>query len=108
MEGTTTDILQKVQLPTQPLSLCIDTYRVEPAIKLSYKQMCVGGTENKDSCGGDSGGPFHIPAYFNDDDRYVQQGIVSIGPSACGTIGFPGVYTRIAYYMQWILDNIEP
>lgn len=70
--------------------------------------MCAGGKDKKDSCPGDSGGPMLAAAYINDETRYVQQGVVSFGHKFCGTQGYPGVYTRIAYYMDWILDKIKP
>lgn len=40
-------------------------------------------------------------------DRYTLLGLVSFGPRTCGVSNFPGVYTRMAAYMNWILDNIE-
>ncbi|KAJ8925738.1 hypothetical protein NQ315_009586 [Exocentrus adspersus] len=103
------DKLQKVELDKRNISVCVEAYKVQPTIKLShYKQLCVGGYGIKDSCGGDSGGPFHVPAHFNDDDRYVQRGVVSIGHRFCGTSGFPGVYTNVVYYTKWILDTLRP
>ena len=35
-------------------------------------------------------------------------GVVSFGPRLCGTEGVPGVYSRVRFYMPWILDNLEP
>lgn len=40
--------------------------------------------------------------------RYTQLGIVSFGPKLCGSEGFPGVYTKVTYYMDWILDSLKP
>lgn len=70
--------------------------------------MCAGGKNKKDSCSGDSGGPMQVAGSLNRDIRFVQQGIVSFGPKVCAIEGFPGVYTRVAYYLDWILDNIRP
>lgn len=39
--------------------------------------------------------------------RYYLVGIISFGTSECG-IGYPGVYTRVFYYNDWILKNIKP
>ncbi|XP_066589501.1 CLIP domain-containing serine protease B4-like [Prorops nasuta] len=73
------------------------------------KQMCVGGEAGKDSCLGDSGGPLQAPGiYYNKRYKYMQYGIVSFGPGSCGKEGFPGVYTRVVYYLDWILDTIRP
>lgn len=76
--------------------------------RITYRQLCAGGRNWKDSCGGDSGGPLHVAGILNDDTRYVQQGIVSFGPKICGVHGKPGVYTKVAYYMDWILNKIKP
>lgn len=40
-------------------------------------------------------------------DRYALLGIVSFGPRTCGVSNFPGVYTRVSSYTDWILDNME-
>lgn len=71
--------------------------------------MCAGGVQGRDSCAGDSGGPLlHTQALDGlGDIRYVQQGVVSFGPRNCGSEGLPGVYTRVPYYMDWILDTIR-
>lgn len=39
--------------------------------------------------------------------RYVLLGIVSFGPRLCGLSNFPGVYTQVSSYIEWILQNIE-
>ena len=38
---------------------------------------------------------------------YTQIGLVSFGLPHCGTAGVPGVYTNVAYFMEWILDNLD-
>lgn len=77
-----------------------------PNIKAT--QLCAGGVKGQDSCGGDSGGPLMYPgSYGKLGVRYVQRGIVSFGSKRCGIGGFPGVYTNVAYYMNWILDNMH-
>ena len=62
--------------------------------------------KGKDSCGGDSGGPLMTNKYNrNGRKRTVQIGVVSWG-AVCGTNGVPGVYTNVAHFIPWILDNI--
>lgn len=34
-------------------------------------------------------------------------GIVSFGAEKCGTVGLPGVYTKVEHYLSWIMDNLE-
>ncbi|XP_065087116.1 melanization protease 1-like [Ochlerotatus camptorhynchus] len=55
----------------------------------------------RDTCGGDSGGPLQIQLNGN----YYLIGVVSFGPP-CGRTLLPAVYTRITFYMDWILENI--
>lgn len=49
-----------------------------------------------DSCQGDSGGPFVC--------NKVLYGIVSFG-KGCGLPFFPGVYTKVSYFKDWILSE---
>ncbi|CAB1341371.1 unnamed protein product [Coregonus sp. 'balchen'] len=60
--------------------------------------MCAGFWEGgKDTCQGDSGGPLvRLSA-----GQFVQVGITSFG-KGCGREVFPGVYTRLASYMDFI------
>ena len=50
---------------------------------------------------GDSGGPLQL--YI--DGAWVQIGIVSFG-NRCAEPGYPGVYTRITKFLNWVLRNI--
>jgi secreted trypsin-like serine protease len=98
--------LLQVQIPAVPQEECVEIYKNLTSV--THRQMCAGGKTKSDSCAGDSGGPLHVVAYLNEDTRLVQQGVVSFGPRDCGKEGIPGVYTRVAYYMDWILDNMKP
>ncbi|KAI5609289.1 complement factor I [Silurus asotus] len=79
-----------------------------PNCKNYYKErfytgmMCAGDLEGHvDSCQGDSGGP--LVCKDESGVSYVW-GIVSWGEN-CGEAGFPGVYTQVAHYFEWIREN---
>lgn len=54
-----------------------------------------------DSCQGDSGGPLTATAQTAD---RVAVGVVSYGVD-CGRPGYPGVYTRVASFANWIQEQ---
>ena len=51
---------------------------------------------------GDSGGPLIVQN--GPGAQWVQAGIVSWG-IGCGLAPYPGVYTRVTSFMQWINKN---
>ncbi|XP_017755231.1 PREDICTED: uncharacterized protein LOC108547293 [Eufriesea mexicana] len=97
--------LLQVQLSLVNTEECLEVYKRK--VQISYKQICAGGKDKKDSCGGDSGGPLQAPGIYNQNLKYIQYGIVSFGPRICATEKLPGVYTNIVYYMDWILNTIK-
>jgi secreted trypsin-like serine protease len=64
------------------------------------RNLCAGVPEGgKDSCQGDSGGPLMVDTGGG---SWIQIGIVSWGVDRCGLAGFPGVYTRLSAFADWI------
>ena len=66
--------------------------------------MIMAGFSNGgyDSCQGDSGGPMVVLA--TDEETYLQVGVVSWG-YGCAEAGYPGVYSRVSYFLDWICTN---
>ncbi|KZS15686.1 Phaedra 2 [Daphnia magna] len=63
--------------------------------------LCAGGVGGVDSCQGDSGGPL----FTGTGADAVQHGIVSWGRAPCAVAGYPGVYTQVSYFLDWIAAN---
>ncbi|XP_028301906.1 trypsin-like isoform X1 [Gouania willdenowi] len=62
--------------------------------RATNNMICAGSTTGgRDSCQGDSGGPLICNGKF--------EGIVSWG-IGCGWRSYPGVYTKVRNYLQWI------
>nr|XP_013013152.1 hepatocyte growth factor activator isoform X2 [Cavia porcellus] len=71
---------------------------------ISPNMLCAGYFDCKsDACQGDSGGPL---ACERNGVAYLY-GIISWG-DGCGRLNKPGVYTRVANYVNWISDRIRP
>jgi transmembrane serine protease 9 len=97
----------QVWLPVVSNEDCGSIYRAKK-ISIGDGQLCAGGVEGKDTCVGDSGGPLMSPGISPGDGRarHFVAGVVSFGPESCGTKGWPGVYTRVSKYTDWILNQI--
>ena len=61
--------------------------------------------KGKDSCNADSGGPMVIREFSG--DPWYQTGIVSFGPTPCGKLGSPGVYTKVSAFLPWIKNKLD-
>lgn len=70
--------------------------------------MCYGGEGIIDSCRGDSGGPILNYATYKNKVKAVIFGVVAAGHADCGkgVTNFPGIYTNLTYYLDWVLDNM--
>lgn len=98
--------LLKVLLPHFNLNECKRKYAHINKVDVDNTQICAGGKEGKDSCSGDSGGPL---MYYGDGGSkivYYAAGVTSYGVN-CGAKGWPGVYTNVAVYYDWIVNKIS-
>lgn len=71
----------------------------------NISHVCVSDENGKDTCQGDTGGPL-MSTLTNSRDIYAE-GIVSFG-IACGLTPSLTVGTKVASFMNWILDVIKP
>ncbi|MEI9902955.1 MAG: trypsin-like serine protease [Asticcacaulis sp.] len=98
------DRLLEAFLPLVPTEACSDARQGAGGV-IGAHQICAGWVAPAasqaigDSCSGDSGGPLMA---YDGAHRPYQVGLVSWGPSPCGAVGYPGVYTRLSAYAPWI------
>ena len=95
-ENGDTNVLRAAKIPIVSKNLCKKVYKEYGG--LPEGQICAGYYRigGIDTCQGDSGGPLVIDGQ--------QAGIVSWG-FGCGKPKFPGAYTEIAYYKDWIIKK---
>ncbi|XP_076592861.1 complement C1r-A subcomponent-like [Chaetodon auriga] len=100
--------LKYVQLPVVDQETCHDSVNKLKKTRnnipsLTNNMFCAGIPEGgKDSCLGDSGGPFAL----SDDGQFWAAGIVSWGVD-CGQQGTYRVYTKVINYLDWINQTMQ-
>uniref|UniRef100_U5EPL4 Putative serine-type endopeptidase n=1 Tax=Corethrella appendiculata TaxID=1370023 RepID=U5EPL4_9DIPT len=95
--GTKSDTLKKAFVEIWNNEQCQNSFRSGKKLKIiKDTQMCASSLK-VDACWADSGGPL-----ITDDDTLV--GVISTG-IGCARQGFPGIYTRVSEYSEWI-ENI--
>ncbi|XP_022247413.1 transmembrane protease serine 3-like, partial [Limulus polyphemus] len=91
-------VLRKVNVKVFDNSVCHNAYHDKFDISIHRWHLCAGTLEGgKGTCHGDSGGPFQCKR----GDKWYLAGLTSFG-SGCAKRGFPDVYTRITYFLDWI------
>uniref|UniRef100_A0A1B6D423 CLIP domain-containing serine protease n=1 Tax=Clastoptera arizonana TaxID=38151 RepID=A0A1B6D423_9HEMI len=100
--GPTSTHLQEVQIDITDMPGCKQAFANQPKAVIDKRVICAGET-GKDACQGDSGGPLMLPRSKN---NYFLIGVVSYGYK-CAEPGYPGVYTNVYEFMDWILANIN-
>ncbi|KAG1696671.1 Clotting factor B [Nymphon striatum] len=107
--GANSPELRQVPIPITSNNHCNESYMKIRALR-DYPQgitpniICAGEKNGgKDACQGDSGGPLMIWDEFR---GHILVGVVSNG-FQCARPGFPGVYTRVTEYLNWIAQNLD-
>ena len=113
--------LYGVEIELYDLETCKAVSSYEPE-SLLEGMICAGDVEgNIDSCAGDSGGPLVLASSGSSSSSFAenntnnsspstensptQVGVVSWGVG-CARPGYPGVYTEVAKYVDWIEEQI--
>ena len=108
--GSDSLYLKEVLLPVVARELCQQKFGIH-GWQIDEGMLCAGFTSgNFDSCQGDSGGPL----VYRSEGQYatasrsrypVLVGVVSWG-LGCGSADLFGVYTSVAYYREWIEQQV--
>lgn len=104
VDSVPSQIKLKVTLPFVPNERCQSVYG-NYSLRIAPTQICAGGEKAKDTCRGDSGSPLMF--YNIKQSRWFTYGLVSRGPSTCGTEGVPSIYTNGFRYDEWIRETME-
>jgi len=68
--------------------------------------VCIDTTGGRGTCNGDSGGPLNMKAEVTKaGQQWKQVGVVSFGASAGCEVGYPAGFTRVEYYLDWIMSE---
>ncbi|CAK8680120.1 unnamed protein product [Clavelina lepadiformis] len=96
------ETLYQARVPIVDLDRCRDLY--SSSHQVIESQVCAGFVDvgSVDTCQGDSGGPL---VCLIDESTWFQIGITSFG-IGCAQPGYPGVYTRLSSFAQWIEEVI--
>jgi len=118
-------IMQKASVPVYDLDKCQKKYAAN-RYTITTNQFCAGAesellfplnihnqhstilADKTDACKGDSGSSVQALGKFEGRPRMLLYGVVSYGVESCGKLShYPGVYTNVAKYLSWILDNLQ-
>jgi secreted trypsin-like serine protease len=102
--GPGSEKLRKVNIPFVDWNACNTNYQNA----LTENMLCAG-EEGKDSCQGDSGGGLLVYDAVGGDRgaaSYRVAGVVSFG-IGCALAQYPGVYTKVENYRDWVQQTIS-
>eukprot|EP00095_Tigriopus_kingsejongensis_P001873 maker-scaffold70_size417918-snap-gene-1.16 protein:Tk01873 transcript:maker-scaffold70_size417918-snap-gene-1.16-mRNA-1 annotation:"hypothetical protein DAPPUDRAFT_330549" len=92
--------LHEVELRVVENRHCQEVYGMKYNVPIRDYHLCAGPilSGGKGTCVGDSGGPLHCNMK---DGRWYLAGVTSFG-SGCAKPGYPDVFVRMTYYIDWI------
>ncbi|XP_068823916.1 tryptase-2-like isoform X1 [Capricornis sumatraensis] len=93
--------LKQVKVPIVENSVCDWKYHsglsTDYSVPIVQEDNLCAGDGGRDSCQGDSGGPLVCKV----NGTWLQAGVVSWG-DGCANPDYPGIYTRVTSYLDWI------
>uniref|UniRef100_A0A1I8MXH9 Peptidase S1 domain-containing protein n=1 Tax=Musca domestica TaxID=7370 RepID=A0A1I8MXH9_MUSDO len=99
--GQVSQTLREVKVPILSQMACHATKYGKD--RITENMLCAGAAEGGlDACQGDSGGPLMVSN--GDLNTFHLAGVVSWG-EGCAREDYPGVYTRVSQYLEWIEEN---
>lgn len=100
--GPSSTRLLELQIPVVETSACQKAFEPFETTVIDDRVLCAGFARGgKDACQGDSGGPLMYPR----GRTFYLIGVVSYGYK-CAEPGFPGVYTRVTSFLDFIQSNM--
>ncbi|XP_045024532.1 trypsin-1 isoform X2 [Daphnia magna] len=96
--GTQANVLQQITILTMTNAECRNRFDGVVTSGIADHMICAS-YPGKDTCTGDSGGPLLVQDMPG--AKWIQIGIISWG-IGCADPDFPGVYTRISSFVDWI------
>jgi len=106
--GPTSNLLLQGIISVVSNEECKEKFSQFNNVEIGDTKICARDRNDRiDACQGDSGGPM-VALKRSGDSRYRYHllGVVSFG-YRCAVKGFPGVYTRVTEYDQWIRDTVS-
>ncbi|XP_069038793.1 complement C1s subcomponent-like isoform X1 [Lepisosteus oculatus] len=107
--GTLSSKLLYVEIPVKDRATCSKRKDGKPVTQTFSENMFCAGEKDKDSCSGDSGGPFFLREFRRGAGGQIERGpfrlygIVSWG-IICQERGY---YTKVDNYLDWITETME-
>ncbi|NXY80438.1 PRS56 protease, partial [Glareola pratincola] len=102
-EGPAAEVVMEARVPLLSQETCRGALGRD---LLTSAMFCAGYLSGGiDSCQGDSGGP--LACQDPSSHHFVLYGITSWG-DGCGERGKPGVYTRVAAFVDWLSLQMDP
>ncbi|XP_050544572.1 venom protease-like [Daktulosphaira vitifoliae] len=100
--GSLSTMLMEAFIPVINNSECYRSY-ADKNVVLDERILCTGyKTGGIDTCYGDSGGPMVLEI----EEQSYLIGVLSFGLK-CGEPNFPVVYSRLTYFVDWIVEKIN-